>query len=59
MEPASRHRDPRLTAQPPTAFSGRARGSLAGDRFLLGYLVGGICIGVAILLAAYALWIGV
>jgi len=27
--PASRHRDPRLTAQPPSAFSGRARGSLA------------------------------
>lgn len=29
MEPASQHQDPRLTAQPPTAFSGRARGSLA------------------------------
>ena len=27
--PASRHRGPRLTAQPPSAFSGRARGSLA------------------------------
>lgn len=29
MEPASQHQDPRLTAQPPSAFSGRARGSLA------------------------------
>jgi hypothetical protein len=49
VAPASRHRGPRLTAQPPTAFSGRTRGPLAE-------IVGGILVGSGILLLLYGLW---
>jgi hypothetical protein len=38
VEPASQHQDPRLTAQPPSAFSGRARGSLAVVSLLTAWL---------------------
>lgn len=51
MAPASRHRGPRLTAQPPSAFSGRTRGPLAE-------IVGGLLVGSGILLLLYGAWLG-
>ena len=52
MAPASRHRGPRLTAQPPSAFSGRTRGPLAE-------IVGGLIVGSGILLLLYGMWVGI